>query len=71
MKKILFLAILVEVLLIEALPASAAVTDNKAVWLSNYDEAASKRVNLSIIDGKANVTKRIYKDDAFFPTIVG
>jgi len=71
MKRILFSAVLVVVLLVGALPASAAVKENRVVWLGNYDEAASKGVNLSIIDGKSNVTKRIYKDDAFFPTIVG
>ncbi|OAB40774.1 hypothetical protein PMSD_00905 [Paenibacillus macquariensis subsp. defensor] len=71
MKKILVSTILAVVLLIATLSVSAAVKENKVVWLGNYDEAASKGVNLSINDGKANVTKRIYKDDAFFPTIVG
>jgi len=71
MKKKLVSTILAVVLLIGALPVSAAVKENKLVWLGNYDEPASKGVKLSDIDGKTIVTKRIYKDDAFFPTIVG
>ncbi|MEC0094378.1 hypothetical protein [Paenibacillus macquariensis] len=67
MKKILVSTILAVVLLIGALPVSAAVKKNKVVWLGNYDEPASKAVNLSVIDGKTNVTERIYKDNALFP----
>ncbi|MGF7048991.1 hypothetical protein J2T13_003499 [Paenibacillus sp. DS2015] len=71
MRKTLISTILVLALFIGALPASAAVKENKVVWLGNYEETAWKGVNLSIVDGKTNVTKRIYKDQAFYPTLVG
>ncbi|OAB34310.1 DUF5050 domain-containing protein [Paenibacillus glacialis] len=71
MKRILMSTILVLSLLIGAIPASAAVKENKVVWLGDYGDAAWKGVNLTTVDGKNNVTKRVYKDDAYFPTLVG
>ncbi|RUT48667.1 DUF5050 domain-containing protein [Paenibacillus anaericanus] len=71
MRKILISTIMIIALLIGALPASAAVKENKVVWLGDYADKASRGVNLSIVDGKTNITNRIYQEDAFSPILVG
>jgi hypothetical protein len=73
MKKSILSLALVLALLLGSMPAGAAtVKNNQVYWTGNqYLDEAWTGVNVSIIDGKKNMTKRLFKKQAYYATVSG
>lgn len=43
--------------------AAAPAVDNKLIWVGDYNEPNWEGINLTVVDGKTNTTKRLFKGD--------
>ncbi|WP_162463089.1 DUF5050 domain-containing protein [Paenibacillus psychroresistens] len=72
MKKTMAAIILSLALLVGILPsATAAVVDNKVIWLGDYGDKDWSGLNLTTVDGKTNTTKRLFKEDVVTYAVSG
>lgn len=72
MKKTMFTLVMAITLLIGSIPAVAAAPASKSVvWSGSYEDKDWTGVNVTVIDGKTNPTKRLYPSDASNMTVIG